>query len=171
MLHLNVGKNKTPKVECGRSLRSRPRCALIQARPNEAGFSLALRTRPPHSPSALALRTRPPHSPLINDYLVRFFFVGGGGAPARSPALSFCNRRYSWLGHRVPVSFFLVRCARAPPLRHTNARGCISVSPPRSPSALAPRRRTPPSPSALALISYRFSAGYRTPRPNITAAR
>ena len=40
MLLLNDGKNKTPKVECGRSLRSRPRCALIQARHNKAGFSL-----------------------------------------------------------------------------------------------------------------------------------
>lgn len=40
--------------ECGRSLRSRPRCALIEARPTKAGFPLALRTRPPHSPSALA---------------------------------------------------------------------------------------------------------------------
>ena len=36
-------------------------------------------------------------------------------------------------------------------------------------SALAPRRRTPPSPSALALNSDRFSAGYRQPRPDITA--
>lgn len=75
MQHLNDGRNKTPKVECGRSLRSRPGCALIQARPTKAGFSLALRTRPPHSPSALALnhppthpvglrlRTRPPLSP------------------------------------------------------------------------------------------------------------
>ena len=40
MLHLNDGRNKTPNVECGRSLRSRPRCALIQARPVKAGFSL-----------------------------------------------------------------------------------------------------------------------------------
>ena len=159
MLHLKDGKNKTPKVECGRSLRSRPRCALIQARPNKAGFSLALRARPPHSPSALALRSCPPHSPLINDFLVRFFFVGGGGAPARSPALSFCNRHYSWFGHRVPASFFLVRCARAPPLRHTNARGCISVRPPHSPSALAIRTRPPHSPSALAHQSARYARG------------
>ena len=46
MLHLSDGKNKTHKVECDHSLRSRLCCALIQARPNKAGFSLALRSRP-----------------------------------------------------------------------------------------------------------------------------
>lgn len=46
MQHLNDGRNKLSKVECGRSLRSRPCCALIKARPNKAGFPLALRSRP-----------------------------------------------------------------------------------------------------------------------------
>ena len=150
MLHLNDGKNKTPKVECGRSLRSRPRCALIQARPTKAGFSLALRTRPPHSPSALALRTR--HSAPRSALALRT-------RPPLSPsALAMQTPPSRPFGMRL-------RTRHSAPLSALALRSRTSVPH----SALAPRHRTPPSPSALA-IQGGGSPAPAPPRPTASAS-
>lgn len=59
MQHLNGGRNKLSKVDRDRSLRSRPCCALIKARPNKAGFSLILSARYARGLAALTKTTLP----------------------------------------------------------------------------------------------------------------
>lgn len=172
MLHLNDGKNKTPNVECGRSLRSRPRCALIQARPNKAGFSLALRSRPTRplayagdSPAPPTLRRQQRRiASLIACYAMRGLPCPRTPAAMRvvgsaSPACASSRSSRCGMTLRAAVAFSFRHPALS--LRRSYARGFAA---PRAPLR-APRGATRRvglalvvPPSALALVFHYFAS-------------
>lgn len=128
--------------------------------------ALALRSHPPHLPSALAphklffwslslccwrARSRPRPRPVVLQSPLLVVRPSGSCFALPRPLRP---RR----AHPVALAFALVQRLNAFWLLVVVS--CFIHRTPRSPSALAPRRRTPPSPSALAHQTARYARGF-----------